>query len=255
MAVGKKTRFEVFKRDSFKCQYCGRAAPEVILNADHIHPVVEGGADELLNLITSCFDCNQGKGPRLLSDDTAMVKQRQQLEELNARREQLEMMIQWKEGLQNLSDDVATAIADRWHALVPGFGLSQSGSRDLVKLLKKFSFEEVHDAMEIAATHYLRFKEEKPTLESVNLAWGKIGGICKTKRLEKEKPYIHDLYYVRAVLRNRSLHINERYLHQLLEEAEECGVDWEWLKDFSKNVRNWTEFRLEVERFITENQG
>lgn len=33
-----KVRFEVFKRDSFKCQYCGRSAPDVMLRADHIEP-------------------------------------------------------------------------------------------------------------------------------------------------------------------------------------------------------------------------
>lgn len=30
-SIGKKTRFEVFKRDSFTCQYCGQKAPDVIL--------------------------------------------------------------------------------------------------------------------------------------------------------------------------------------------------------------------------------
>jgi len=29
--ISKKIRFEVFKRDSFTCQYCGKSAPEIIL--------------------------------------------------------------------------------------------------------------------------------------------------------------------------------------------------------------------------------
>lgn len=40
--ISKKTRFEVFKRDSFTCQYCGRTAPDVILEIDHINPVNNG---------------------------------------------------------------------------------------------------------------------------------------------------------------------------------------------------------------------
>lgn len=28
-AISKRVRFEVFKRDSFKCQYCGKCAPDV----------------------------------------------------------------------------------------------------------------------------------------------------------------------------------------------------------------------------------
>jgi 5-methylcytosine-specific restriction endonuclease McrA len=31
MAITKKLRFEVFKRDNFTCRYCGRKTPEVIL--------------------------------------------------------------------------------------------------------------------------------------------------------------------------------------------------------------------------------
>ena len=88
--ISKKLRFEVFKRDKFQCQYCGKSAPDVILNVDHINPVANGGDNEILNLITSCFDCNQGKKARLLSDDTVVKKQKKQLELIQDRREQLE---------------------------------------------------------------------------------------------------------------------------------------------------------------------
>lgn len=36
IAISKRVRFDVFKRDSFKCQYCGKSAPDVILEVDHI---------------------------------------------------------------------------------------------------------------------------------------------------------------------------------------------------------------------------
>ena len=61
MAISKKLRFEVFKRDGFACQYCGRTPPVVMLEVDHIMPRSEGGTDDINNLITSCFDCNRGK--------------------------------------------------------------------------------------------------------------------------------------------------------------------------------------------------
>lgn len=66
-AISKKTRFEVFKRDSFTCQYCGAHPPESILEPDHINPVCNGGGNDLNNLITSCFDCNRGKAGNLLT--------------------------------------------------------------------------------------------------------------------------------------------------------------------------------------------
>lgn len=60
--LSSKIRFEVFKRDSFTCQYCGKSAPGVILEVDHIVPVSGGGDNDMKNLITACHDCNIGKG-------------------------------------------------------------------------------------------------------------------------------------------------------------------------------------------------
>jgi len=66
MAISKGLRFDIFRRDKFTCQYCGRKPPDVILEVDHITPASKGGGDEPENLITSCFDCNRGKGKKLL---------------------------------------------------------------------------------------------------------------------------------------------------------------------------------------------
>jgi len=61
MAISVRSRFEVFKRDQFTCQYCGKRSPEVVLEVDHIVPVSEGGGDTVVNLLTSCWACNSGK--------------------------------------------------------------------------------------------------------------------------------------------------------------------------------------------------
>ncbi len=61
MALSVRTRFEVFKRDEFRCRYCGRQSPEVVLEVDHIVPSCDGGSDDPINLTTSCWDCNHGK--------------------------------------------------------------------------------------------------------------------------------------------------------------------------------------------------
>jgi hypothetical protein len=66
-SISVKTRFEVFKRDAFTCQYCGAHPPAVALEVDHIEPVAEGGDDSQDNLVTACWGCNRGKGARLLS--------------------------------------------------------------------------------------------------------------------------------------------------------------------------------------------
>lgn len=68
MSISKKLRFEVFKRDDFQCQYCGKSSPHIVLEIDHIIPKSEGGENNLENLTTSCFNCNRGKGKALLED-------------------------------------------------------------------------------------------------------------------------------------------------------------------------------------------
>ena len=64
--LSRKMRFDVFKRASFTCQYCGSNPPAVVLEIDHILPVSKGG-NLVDNLITACFDCNRGKAAGLLT--------------------------------------------------------------------------------------------------------------------------------------------------------------------------------------------
>jgi hypothetical protein len=61
MAVSKRLRYEVLRRDNHTCHYCGRSAPEVRLTVDHVLPVALGGRDEPTNLVACCSDCNSGK--------------------------------------------------------------------------------------------------------------------------------------------------------------------------------------------------
>ena len=63
--INPKLRYEVLKRDRFKCRYCGAKGKYVKLEVDHIIPVSRGGTDDIDNLRTSCFKCNRGKGDRI----------------------------------------------------------------------------------------------------------------------------------------------------------------------------------------------
>ena len=59
MAVTKRTRFEVLKRDNYTCRYCRSVEGE--LTIDHVTPVTLGGTDDPSNLVAACRDCNAGK--------------------------------------------------------------------------------------------------------------------------------------------------------------------------------------------------
>jgi hypothetical protein len=60
--VSPKIRWDIFKRDEFKCVKCGRSASDgTTLEVDHIVSVAKGGFDAVDNLQTLCFECNRGK--------------------------------------------------------------------------------------------------------------------------------------------------------------------------------------------------
>lgn len=69
MAVSKRTRYEVLRRDNFTCRYC--RSTDGALTVDHVTPVALGGSDEPSNLAACCKDCNAGKAST--SPDAATV--------------------------------------------------------------------------------------------------------------------------------------------------------------------------------------
>jgi len=60
----KLTRKEVFRRDSYTCQYCGGSAQQLTL--DHVLPKHLGGEHTWANIVTACPRCNHIKGGRTL---------------------------------------------------------------------------------------------------------------------------------------------------------------------------------------------
>lgn len=61
MAVSKRLRYEILRRDNHTCRYCGATAPDAPLRVDHVTPVALGGTDTPDNLVTACEPCNNGK--------------------------------------------------------------------------------------------------------------------------------------------------------------------------------------------------
>lgn len=120
-ALSESTRFEVFKRDRFTCQYCGKMAPDVVLNVDHIDPVSNGGTNEMINLVTSCWGCNSGKSDRLLSDDAVVKRQQAEMQQLADRREQIEFFLRWRNEMVSQEDMLANSVIE---ACEKAFGVS-----------------------------------------------------------------------------------------------------------------------------------
>lgn len=237
-SITKKTRFEVFKRDSFTCQYCGQAAPDVVLHIDHIEPVAKGGDNEILNLITSCAGCNAGKSDCRLDDKSTLAKQRQQIADLNERREQLEMMVAWRQGMKSIKESEMDAVAEHWRDLLDGqFYLNPTGLQNAKKLVRKFGVSAVMDAMTVAVENYAKVDQEgKFDCDTVQHAFRKVGGVCAMSTMPEDK---RRLYYIRAIVRNR-MYCNEKCAHDLLERGLGAGVPIDEMERAAKQARNWT---------------
>ena len=62
----KMTRREVFRRDNYTCQYCGRHITE--LTIDHVVPRHMGGKHVWTNVVAACPSCNHRKGGRTVEE-------------------------------------------------------------------------------------------------------------------------------------------------------------------------------------------
>jgi hypothetical protein len=169
--ISKKTRFEIFKRDGFSCQYCGAHPPSVILHVDHIHPVVDGGGNDPENLITSCEPCNLGKGARHLSDiPKSLSDKAKEIEEAEAQIRGYNEIAQARRA--RIEDDV-------WQvAEIIAPGSSQIGmKRDWIESIKRFNgslgLHSVLDAAEIARGRY-SYGGKNTFLYFCGICWNRI---------------------------------------------------------------------------------
>lgn len=241
--IGDKLRFEVFKRDQFKCQYCGKAAPDVVLNVDHINPVSKGGENDILNLVTSCEDCNSGKSDRLLSDNSILDKQRKMLEELDERRKQLQMMLEWRDELKDFDNEVAQSVADYFEQSIDDAAqVNEVGLKNINKWLKRFELHELLQAIDDLNPIYTKDK----TLD----AGAMFANIPKVANFNRKGETEKSACYIRGILRNRISYVDYQKSLYWLTQAIEQGIDVEELKELAKTVKNWTEFRNAMEEYL-----
>lgn len=156
--ISKKIRFEVFKRDRFTCQYCGKKTPEVVLEVDHIVSVNDGGQDDLTNLVTSCFDCNRGKGKISLDE---IPTQEEDLHEktilLLERERQIKEYNEVLKQIREREDRDLKELASFWYknCYQSTYAYKEAFIRPYLKI---FSKEKIKDAMELASSRELEDK-------------------------------------------------------------------------------------------------
>jgi HNH endonuclease len=178
-SLSKKLRFDVFKRDGFKCIYCGATPPSALLHVDHIVPVAGGGGNEIDNLVTACQPCNLGKS------DTPLSVIPKSLKEKAVETQELEDQLQ---GYQSILSAMRCRIEDEAWEVADAFNethapKSTSFRRDWLASIKRFierlGLHETLVAMELATSR-------KPYSEGQCFRY--FCGICwsKIKQMEGE---------------------------------------------------------------------
>lgn len=175
-SIGPRRRFEVFKRDDFTCRYCGRKTPDAVLEVDHVIPVAHGGDDDVTNLVTSCWECNRGKGSTLLDavgpvpdmhDQTILLLEREmQVREYNA----------VKKARRERENAELNELYEYWDDLNGGKAPRYPRESVLRRWLRVISGEDIKDAMEIAIERVSPYHGPQ-YLAGILRSWAKERGI------------------------------------------------------------------------------
>lgn len=174
--LSKRLRFNVFKRDSFCCQYCGNHPPSVVLEVDHIIPASKGGNDSIDNLITSCFDCNRGKSNIELTELPEKTQQKVLL--IKERELQYKEYQKLLKSINQRLEQECEMVADIFSDFFTDRELTKSFKNGSVKrFLTELGYWDVSNAMQFACARI-----SKPSDATKYFC-----GICWNKIKEKQK--------------------------------------------------------------------
>lgn len=150
--ISKRLRFEVFKRDRFTCQYCGRSPPIVILEIDHVVPASQGGDNADTNLLTSCFDCNRGKSDKPL--DRIYPNVAEKMAEAQLRREQVdaynEYLLEERARVDRAVEELGLYWFNKYNRKKDQYVFGPGREQSIKVFLERLPQAEILDAIDIA---------------------------------------------------------------------------------------------------------
>lgn len=176
MSVSTRTRFEILKRDGFRCRYCGATSIQSPLHVDHVIPVAEGGSDDPANLTAACAGCNLGKSDVELDD--IRIASDMGADSVREHAAQVRAYLGAQRDLQAAREEAAAWVIDEWHSIV---GRQTNGpiQARLRSAMMTHSFEEMFTAM-----HALRRKDDEKALGAqASLAY--FNGVLRNMRQER----------------------------------------------------------------------
>jgi hypothetical protein len=186
--AGNKLRFEVFKRDLFKCQYCGRTPPDVVLELDHINPKSKGGKGNIDNYITACFECNRGKRDNLLTDIPNTLAEK--IPVLKEKSQQLKEYNKLVKDIEKQEMDSCDIVISYYKETFPNYSPTINFTRNTMKkFLRQLPIEDVIEAMQIACSKCKGTNEYWDSFDTLKyfcgVCWNKIKSNSNAKQGEE----------------------------------------------------------------------
>lgn len=192
-AIRPKLRFQVFARDEFTCQYCGRTPEQddVVLNIDHTVSVKDGGTNDIENLVTSCFDCNIGKGAKSVLKRTRTEQDLQdEIDMAKERLEQIKALNKKKKSLAKVKEQISTQ-ETQWARDITDDSLQNNLYVEIQKVRSNgtYSSDVLSDALDIT------YKKHKTrNFETIPKFISYLQGVCRNISLSPEHQQIILLY-------------------------------------------------------------
>jgi len=174
--MSKRTRFDIFKRDDFTCQYCGRKPPTVLLQVDHIIPVSHQGKTEPENLITSCAECNIGKSANPLEQKLSPImvsaeKEKEKFDQIKEYQafltEKAEVMNAWFKGISDEWMRQTGQDPNQWQ-------VGSEKENAIRRFLKRIPAEEIMDAVRITLDRMRGQKDYQQFRYFCAVCWRKV---------------------------------------------------------------------------------
>lgn len=172
-------RFEIFKRDNFTCQYCGRKTPEVILELDHIVPRSKGGKEDIQNYLTSCFECNRGKSNTPLNQIKTRLDLKEEMYLLAEKELQLQEYYKLKEEINERLDQDLNELGNYFFCSEK-FTFGPRLIRSIKYFMTMFTKYEIKECIDIALS---KFPDENRRDEDCRFRY--LCGILHNRRKQK----------------------------------------------------------------------
>nr|WLJ25466.1 MAG: HNH endonuclease [Corynebacterium phage HS01] len=145
--VSKALRFEILRRDNFRCHYCGSEAAQTDLHVDHVVPQSLGGTNDPSNLVTACAECNSGKAGRTLDEPVLAAVDEKAQRYATA----VEQAIAERRQVLTTEQQTKDAFRAEWNCWEPTEPLPAGFGESVLQFMRAgLDWEDIVDSIEIA---------------------------------------------------------------------------------------------------------